>query len=365
MKYLFIVLSAIFLCCSFHSCSFKNEKLSLDLTELYQLDEILDLNKGKLNIVILSNTECGVCIPFKRQVNALVDTLNMDRAGYGNVAISSINASEQGLGSFYINQIIRQMSYPMILFFDGDGNFTGLLSSGRITDLKNVLTNPKIKQEYFKIWKTDKKNMFENNVMSDAEKINYINNLFLLKKNQTKDLTNSPILSAIKDRDSIDYFYKNYLLASYFFNRGDSALSNKYANNGLKMKLNYLDSILYTPLQPEMVKFKSHKNTVIKQFCFGIDGCTFDFGKYVRGSKDLVKLELHNYFGDILTIQQIGVSCSCYAINMPNLTIMPNNKSIMYLKLIDETKDKFNEEITIASNYGLHKFRVKGILVNN
>ncbi|MGJ1198189.1 DUF1573 domain-containing protein [Sphingobacterium spiritivorum] len=339
----------ILLICSFFSC--KKNEIKLNLNELMSLDEIMQ-DKISNKIIIMSSSDCEICIPFKRKVKILVDSLNKNNHAEFKYPVSIYSISERDKRNKYVNAILRQMSFPNILFFNNKGEFKGLISSGRMDIFQSHI-------DYFEknknVWITSSKNMFKDLKLSPDQKTEYINDIFHLRNFDTIQ-NYSNLISQILSKDSINYFYKNYLLSKYYYEKGDSIKSSEYASFAEKTEFSNLDSALYDQFKVDLLRFRNNKKNEIKNFCFGIDGCSYIINK--RDLKNnVVKIRLTNYFNEIIQLKNVTVDCSCYTIELPKQQILPKSSVFMYVKIVENTKN-FDKTINIKSNIGHHNLRI-------
>lgn len=333
-------------------CTHKNTIINLDLTELKSLEEIL-ADKSSKKVIILSSAECENCLPLKRNIKNYVDSLNANggNGSTGNTSIYSISSLDRRNKS--INAILRQITYPTIMFFDGSGRFKGIVATGKFELFKNYLDSFENNKE---LWLTPSHNIFKDLKLSTEEKTDYINDILTLSFNKpSKDA--STVIDRILKKDSVDYFYKNYLISKYYYDQGDTIQSTEFAKNAEKISFSNLDSALYNTYKVDLAKFKKNKANELTEFCFGIAGC-----EYITTRKELkdniLKINLTNYFEDIISIKQVVVDCSCYTIDMPQQKILPKKSAPLYLTITKNENEIFDQIIHITSNLGEHNFRI-------
>ena len=331
--------------CILVSCKYTPPEV--DMSELTAIDDVLRDAKAahKHAVVILTEQGCDACFVYKSMLSTSV---KKEESLPGDLIIRSINTRlPQNL---WLNQLLHEFSFPMIVIFNPDGQIRGIAKGGLATELPAQLA-PVYKGG---IYYSPNSKAFQpadsTKKFTNEDRIDFINTVAALFTAYRK---NGTFTSEEKQR-----LQQNVRLKPYFLNR--------YLLTQLKAKEGQQDSA--AAMAKELLAASTgidrmlYKTYIAELEFFAGPGAAKDSAILSTPATDImldpaplnairtIRIPVRNAGGKPLLISDVHPSCSCLQVKWPKDSIPGGEiRDISVTYQLKEPGD-FHQNVYVFSN---------------
>lgn len=340
-SYFILFLSFLFII----SC--KPQKAEIDFSGLDNLDEILQNQKkgNKYLVLILTKSGCDLCDIYKRQLNALNNSKN--KIFDSQLAIKSVEAKRDNL---WLNQLLREYSFPLTLILDRKGEIRGFFRGARPEVLTTALRAIYLGKIYYQS-KARFLNLDNAAVLSDDHKIKFINELLkaFVDVKGGKELDSDQIRSILRTIKEQSFFFNNYLSAKAMVMAKDTVHAKQLAHQALDRYNDELDMLLYSSLKNELRYLINSKYKVFNEALITTPRTEINFGSESVGVLKMIRIPIKNAGKKPLLINNVKVSCDCLKVTWPDKPIPPGKSEDITVGYKLKEAGVFNQSLFVFS----------------
>lgn len=338
------------------SCAEK--KVEIDLSGLDNIDESISqaVDKQFYLALVIENSSCDLCDYYKREILKLSKS---PKQVFGeNLLIKTVDITKSQ--NIWINQIVREYSFPLTVILDPEGNIKGFFRGANTKRLIEGMAALEKKQVYYRasniFLNLENKEELSKDLVNDHQKISFMNTVYRLYSEFRKGKEYS-----VSQRKQLEesiriqpYFLNNYLMVtSLVGSRGgeDGVLAARVLDNYPKD----LDEMLYGDLKRNLRSIAGLDNVGVLGPRIRLDRSVINFGEEKVGSIKSIEIPITNTGAAPLFISNVRGSCTCLDLKWPQDSIKPQETGLIRVKYKLANKGEFNQNIFISYNSSLFR----------